>query len=94
MSAVCAAVINFLAATGVLCTRQLLLQYRRRIEKNINNLVMAFTDIYDLRAPPVTEKTDKREKVRQLLLCIQSPMDDSLKIFERTRTSYLTHRPI
>ena len=87
---VCATVKNFLLATGVECSRQLLLHYRRRIEKNFNNLVMAVTDIYALRAPPVTEKNSTKEKVRQLFSVIQNPQDDSFKIFERTRTTYLT----
>jgi len=92
--AVCLAVKNFFSETGVECSRQLLLHYRRRIEKNLNNLVMAITDIRALRAPPVTEKTDTRKKVRQLLSNIQNPADDSLKIFERTRTTYLTPHAI
>ena len=94
VSAVCIAVQNFLVATGIECSRQLLLHYRRRIENNLNNLVMAVTDIYALRAPPVTDKSNARVKVRQLLLFIHSPMDDSLKIFEKTRTTYLTTQPI
>jgi len=92
--AVCLAIKTFLSATGVDCSRQLLLHYRRRIKKNLNNLIMAVTDIYALRAPPVTEKNDAREKVRQLLLIIRTPLDDSLKIFERTRTTYLTPQAI
>ena len=94
MSAVCQAVINFLIATGVECTRQLLLHYRRRMEKNLNSLVMAIIDIYGLRSPPVTEKLDVKRKVRQLLSNILKPQDVSLKIFERTRTTYLTSQPI
>ena len=90
----CLAVKNFLAATGAECSRQLLLHYRQRVKKNFNNLVMAIIDIYTLRAPPVTEKVNTREKVRQALSFIQSPADDSLKIFERTRTTYLTPQPI
>ena len=93
-SAVCLAVKNFLATAGTECSRQLLLHYRHRIEKNLNNLAMAVTDIYALRAPPVTEKNDLREKVRQLLSHIQSPEDDSLKIFVKTRTTYLTIQPV
>jgi hypothetical protein len=92
--AVCLAVSNFYMATGVEFSRQLLFQYRRRIKKNLNNLIMAITAIYNLRAPPVTEKTNAKEKVRQLLTSIQNPQDDSLKIFELTRTTYLTIRAI
>jgi len=88
--AVCVAVKNFLMATGVECSRQLLLHYRRRIEKNLNRLVMTVTDINALRAPPVTENANIKEKVRQLFLTIHSPMDTSLKMFERTGTTYLT----
>jgi len=91
---VCLAVTSFLMATDIECSRQLLLHYRRRVEHNLNNLVMAVTDIYGLKEPPVTEKANKREKVRQLLSSIKSPQDDSLKIFKRTRTTYLTPFPI
>jgi hypothetical protein len=90
----CLAVKNFLKTSGVECSRQLLRHFRQRIEKNLNNLIMAVTDIYALRAPPVQEKNNVREKVRQLLSFIQSPIDDSLKIFECTRTTYLTPKPI
>jgi hypothetical protein len=90
MTAVNQAVLNILASTGVAMSRQLLLHYRRRIEKNLNILIMAVTEIYSLRAPPVTEKSGAKEKARQLLPFISSPQDDSLKIFERTRTTYLT----
>jgi predicted Zn-ribbon and HTH transcriptional regulator len=94
IKSVCLTVTSFLVATDIECSRQLLLLYRRRIEKNLNSLVMAVTDIYGLRAPPVTEKTNIREKVRQLLTYIKSPQDDSLKIFKRTRTTYLTPQAI
>jgi hypothetical protein len=90
--AVCKAVLNILASTGIECTRQLLLQYRRRIEGNLNTLIMELTTIHGLRSPPVTERTDPREKVRQLLTHIQKPLEDSLKIFKRTGTTYLTHK--
>lgn len=91
---VCLAVTGVFIVTGIECSRQLLLHYRRRIETNLNNLVMAITGIYDLRAPPVTEKRNVMEKVRQLLSFIMSPQDDSLKIFKQTRTTYLTPFPI
>jgi len=91
-SAVCLAVMNFLKETGVECSRQLLLHYRRRIEKNLNILIMAITEIYSLRSPPVTEQTDTRKRVRQLLMNIQQPLEDSLKIFKLTRTTYLTQQ--
>ena len=94
MNTVCLAVMNYIAETSIECSRQLLLHYRRRIEKNLNSLAMAITDIYGLRAPPVVERKNWREKVRHLLSYIRSPLDDSLKIFERTRTTYLTPQPI
>jgi hypothetical protein len=94
MYAVCLAVANFFKTTGVDCSRQLLLHYRRRIEKNLNSLAMAVTDIYALRSPPITEKADARKKVRQLLSNILYPQNVSLKIFELTRTTYLTKQPI
>ncbi|MDR0302818.1 MAG: DUF6431 domain-containing protein [Treponema sp.] len=94
MSAVCTAVLNFFKTTDVECTRQLLLQYRRRVEKNLNSLIMAVTEIHALRSPPVTEKRDIREKVRQFLSTILNPQDESLKIFERTGRTYLTPQTI
>jgi hypothetical protein len=87
---VCLALKNFFAAAGILCSRQLLLHYRRRIEKNLNRLIMAVTDVCALHAPPVTEKTGIMEKVRQLLSNIPSPEELSLKIFKRTGATYLT----
>jgi hypothetical protein len=94
MCAVSIAILNFIKGTGICVTRQLLRHYRRRIEFNLNSLVMAVTDIYNLRTPPVTEKTAIKERVRQFLSCILCPQEDSLKIFTRTRTSYLTHQPL
>ena len=94
MKAVCFAVASFLLATGIECSRQLLRHYRRRIEQNLNSLVMAITEIRRLATPLVTEASNIRGKVRQLLSVIESPQDDSLKIFKRTRTTYLTPQPI
>jgi hypothetical protein len=94
MKAACHAVASFLWGSGVECSRQLLLHYRRRIEQNLNSLVMAITDIRCLKGPLVTETKEIRGKVRQMLSVIESPQDDSLKIFKRTRTTYLTPQPI
>jgi hypothetical protein len=91
---VCLAVARFLAEKGVSVSRQLLNHYRKRIEKNLNSLIMAVTYIQSLRAPPVTEKISARGKVRQLFLYIRQPVDTSLKIFELTRTTYLTPQAI
>jgi hypothetical protein len=85
---------GFLQKAEVECSRQLLLHYRKRIEKNLNSLAMAITDIYSLRSPPVTEKTNMKEKVRQLLSNILHPEEDSLKIFKRTSATYLTHKEV
>ena len=94
MKTVCRVVTGFLLATEIECSRQLLLHYRRRIEQNFNSLAMGVTEIYDLRAPPVIERDNARKKVGQLLSVIKSPRDDSLKIYKRTRTTYLTPFPI
>jgi hypothetical protein len=88
------AVACFLSETFVECSRQLLRHYRCRIEQNFNILAMTITDIYNLKEPVVTACKNVREKVRQLLSFIQSPLDDSLKIYKRTRTTYLTHKAI
>jgi transposase-like protein len=91
--AVCRTIINILQISGMECSRQLLRHYRRRMEKNLTGLIMAITDAFGLRAPPVTERTNTRERVRQFLSKIRNPSEDSLKIFERTRTTYLTLQP-
>jgi transposase-like protein len=92
MRAACLAAAVFLKETGVEYTRQLLRHYRRRIERNLNSLAMAVTDIFGLRDPPVTSAASAREKVRQLLSHIRSPLDCSLEIFKRTRATYLTNQ--
>jgi len=89
----CLAAARFFATAGVEFSRQLLRHYRRRVEENLNSLIMAITDIYALRAPPVAERADIREKVRQLLSRIQSPQDSSFKMFELTSRTYLTNQP-
>jgi hypothetical protein len=94
MVTVCVVTLTILKETGIECSRQLLLQYRRRIEQNLNKLIMELTAIHNLRAPPVTEPTDTKEKVRQLLKKIQSPLEDSLKIFKRTGSTYLTKQAV
>ena len=94
MRAACLAVANFLIETGVACSRQLLRHYRRRIEKNLNSLTMAIIDIRGLKEPLILENTDIKRKVREMFLFIKCLQDDSLKIFKRTRTTYLTHQPI
>lgn len=94
MLAVCLSVISLLETTGIECSRQLLLHYRRRIEKNLNSLVMSVTDIYLPQTPLVTEKTNINVRVRQFLSHIHCPVDDSLKIFKRTKTTYLTPQAI
>ena len=86
---VCMAVMYIAAATGIECTRQLLLNYRKRIEENINILIMEITEIYGLKTPAVMGKKS-HEKVRQLLPYIKKPSEDSLTIYQRTGTTYLT----
>lgn len=90
MRTVCKAVTYFFQQTNVLCTRQLLRHYRKRIEQNLNALAMTIIDIYALRGPPATTNTDMRKKVRQLLSHIRSPLDCSLKMFKRAGITYLT----
>jgi hypothetical protein len=90
MKSVSVAVVDYLKKAAVDCSRQLLLHYRKRIEGNLGSLIMAVTEAFSLRSPPVTEKTSIRKRVGQLLSNINSPEDASLKIFEHSRTSYLT----
>ena len=87
-NAVCLAIKGFMSASGVRVSRQLLLHYRRRIEKNIDGLIAAAFAIHPLRPPPAA-KASAKEKVRQFLLSTH-PLDDSLELFERTRATYLT----
>ena len=94
MLMVCLTVLNIFEATKIECSRQLLLHYRRRIERNLNSLIMAITEIYEFKSPPVNEKTEIKKKVRQFLSHIHSPVNDSLKIFKQTRTTYLTPQAI
>ncbi|MDR0324346.1 MAG: DUF6431 domain-containing protein [Treponema sp.] len=88
-----AVIMNILKTTGVDCSRQLLLHYRRRIEQNLNVLIMTLTDIQSLKNPIIHEEMGTKEKVRQLLARIHYPEDDSLKIYKRTGTTYLTLQP-
>jgi len=79
-----------IAATGV-CSRQLLRWFRIRIRENLNMLVMEFTKIMTLRAPPVTAGPIGK-RTGQFFECIRSftAEDISLKIFERTGKTYLS----
>ena len=80
-------------ARALSCTRQLLRQFIRRFEKNLNRLVMESVALLKLQAPLVTAPSgEERKRGRQFLECIQSynPEDVSLKLFERSRTTFLT----
>jgi hypothetical protein len=76
---------------SAVCSRQLLRWFRIRVEQNLNMLIMALTATMSLRAPPVTEDFI-RKRVGQFFECIRSftAEDISLKIFERTRKTYLS----
>lgn len=77
--------------SGGVCSRQLLRWFRIRVERNLNMLIMELTELASLRAPPVTE-TDIKKRVGQFFEYIRSlkAEDISLKIFERTRRTYLS----
>jgi hypothetical protein len=76
------------------CSRQLLRWFRLRLEQNLNMLIMGLTDVLSLRAPPVTAEAAKK-RAGQFFECIRSlnAEDISLKIFERTRKTYLSPLP-
>jgi len=78
-------------AAAQVCSRQQLRWFRRRVEQNINMLIMGITDILSLRAPPATEEAIGK-RVGQFFECIRrvEAKDISLKMFERTRRTYLT----
>ena len=73
------------------CSRQQVRWFRIRMEQNLNMLIMGITEIMGLRAPPVTEIPAKK-RVGQFFECIRSLDDEdiSLKMFERTRKTYLS----
>jgi len=83
---------TFQKDTGSCCSRQLLRQFIRRFERNLNRLVMETIALQKLKLPPVTApEGEKRKRARQFLECIRSlePEDVSLKLFERSGTTYL-----
>jgi hypothetical protein len=73
------------------CSRQLLLWFRKRIEENVEWLLVAFLEGLQLRAPPLPE-CNKEGAVRQILKTIQGyqPERVSLDLFAQTGRSYLT----
>ena len=78
---------------GPLCSRQLLRHFRRRLEGNINRLIMEIIALLKLQSPPVTaQREEKRKRARQFLEYIHSfdPKDVSLKLFEHSGTTILT----
>ena len=78
--------------TGLNCPRQLLRQFRIRLKENLNRLITEIIVLLKLQSPPVTAPAnEKRERARQFLECIQSydPQDVSLKLFERSGTTFL-----
>ena len=84
---------TFQKSTGLSCSRQLLRQFRNRLEGNINRLIMEIIALLRSNSPPVTAPEDeKRRRVRQFLEYIRSfdPKDVSLKLFERSGTTLLS----
>ncbi|MDR0854294.1 MAG: DUF6431 domain-containing protein [Clostridiales Family XIII bacterium] len=73
------------------CSRQLLRWFRLRLKQNLNLLLMELIAVCSLRAPPAGEVGAKK-RAGQFFECIRSlnAEDISLKIFERTRKSYLS----
>jgi len=83
---------KFQENTGLSCSRQLLRQFIRRFEKNLNCLVMEIIALLKLQSPPVTAPADeKKKRARQFLECIRSSdtEDVPLNLFERSGTAYL-----
>jgi hypothetical protein len=80
-----------IAPSGSVCSRQLLRWFRIRVEKNIDTLAMELTGPASLRAPPVEEE-GIRKRVGRFFEYIRSLQaeDLSLKMFERTRRTYLS----
>jgi hypothetical protein len=79
--------------SGLICTRQLLRQFRARLKKNLNRLIMQAIALFGWKAPPVTApENEKRQRAKQFLESIRSydPKDVSLKLFERSGTTLLS----
>jgi len=88
------AVRSFASGSTIACSRQLLLHFRKRFEKNLSALISETIVVFSLRAPPVTEK-GIRKRGKQYLECVRRlrPEDVSKKIFEHSQTTYLTPLP-
>ena len=86
---------EFQKTAGLACSRQLLLQFRKRFENNLNRLIMETVSLLNLQSPPVTAPGhEKRQRAREFLESIQSlnSEDVSLKLFERSGTAFLSSR--
>ena len=86
---------SFNQSTIVDCSRQLLRQISKRFEQNLNRLTMGFTALFKCKEPAITAPlTEKRQRAREFLEHIKSfaPCDVSLKLFELSRTTFLTTR--
>ena len=82
------------AKNAVDCSRQLLLHFRKRFEENLSALISETIVVFSLRGPPVTEK-GIRKRGKQYLECVRrlDPEDVSKKVFEHSRTTYLSPLP-
>ena len=76
------------------CSRQLLLHFRKRFEKNLSALISETIVVFSLRGPPVTGK-GIRKRGKQYLECVRrlDPEDVSKKIFEHSYLTYLSPLP-
>jgi transposase-like protein len=83
--------VGAVAPAGAVCSRQLLRWFRKRIEENLNMLIMGLMEAHRLRAPPVRGK-EIRKRVGEFFEYIQNfkAEDISLKIFELNRKTYLS----
>jgi hypothetical protein len=76
------------------CSRQLLLHFRKRFEANLPALIMWTVALFPHRGPPEAGG-DNRKRGKQYLECVRrlNPEDVSKKVFEHSRTTYLSPLP-
>jgi len=92
-SSVSAFIRSFASSFGVIFSRQLLYQYRKRIVRNCNRLLMEVTRQFCLDSPASSE-TEQQKRVRDALNIIETkapnPCQVSMNMFSHGFCTYLT----
>lgn len=83
----------FADSCGIEISRQLLYQFRKRIYRNLNRIIMHITAQFRL-TDPVTVSEDKRKRVKDALSLIETaaptPLSVSMDMFSHGLSTYLT----